>query len=346
MRPKTALLRSVAAAASQHLGPSTLLAQLADATEAATVMQDCPWPLLDDFACDGCVAPPRGFRPANLLAKVRAADAAYPSGRKVLPKPLSWDGEDLTCDEAATESRYEAAAQAPPSSGIAQRVACLHLAALPNDYPPLRRMAQSFARHCDWAKFFAAPSRKEEMRSSWKIRIRRRDFEIVNLARAFRETQADKSWMKMQWTDADKPTPGIPGSQTFRTRLWSGNTIQKSLPMAVYAARHLLEDAELFCRLELDSAFSAENLRAFARAKMLRAGDPNFVAALHLGMKLQMGIFPHTAGGGLHDPRSSAETLAAFGAVGQDGRDLSFPGESCFLGADGAGRRVAGSPGK
>ena len=180
------------------------------AAEAATVMQDCPWALLDDFACEGCVAPPRGFRPANLLAKVRAVHAAYPSGRKVLPNPLSWAGEDLTCDEAATESRYAAAAQAPPSQGVAQRVACLYLAALPNDYPPLRRMAQSFARHCDWAKFFAAPSREEETRSSWKIRVGRRDFEVVNLAQAFRETQADKSWMKMQWTDADKPTPGIP----------------------------------------------------------------------------------------------------------------------------------------
>ena len=31
---------------------------------------ELPVALLDDFACDGCVAPPRGFRPAGLLAKV------------------------------------------------------------------------------------------------------------------------------------------------------------------------------------------------------------------------------------------------------------------------------------
>ena len=33
------------------------------------VMQSCPWALLDDFACDGCVAPPHGFRPARAAGK-------------------------------------------------------------------------------------------------------------------------------------------------------------------------------------------------------------------------------------------------------------------------------------
>ncbi|CAJ1459035.1 unnamed protein product [Effrenium voratum] len=113
----------------------------------------------------------------------------------------------------------------------------------------------------------------------------------VNLARIFPEAQADESWMRTQW----EAETGV--KDVFRTRLWSGNTIQKSLLMAVHTARNHLDDADIFCWLELDSAFIAENLRAFARVQNLRAEEPYFVAALHLGMKLQVGIFPHTAGG-------------------------------------------------
>ena len=80
--------------------------------------------------------------------------------------------------------------------------------------------------------------------------------------------------------------------------LWSGNTIQKSLLMAVYAARHFLEDAELFCRLELDSAFSTENLRAFARGKHASGRRPSLRGGAASGMKLQVGnLSTHTAGG-------------------------------------------------
>eukprot|EP00439_Symbiodinium_sp_Y106_P071434 s994_g12.t2 len=276
------LLGAAAAAASPHRGPSLLLAQLGNAAEAAAVMQSCPWALLDDFACDGCVAPPRGFRPAGLLAKVRAAHAAYASGQKFLAKPLSWAGGELTCNRDATDAKYEASSEAV-QEGVAQRVACLYLAALPNDYPPIRRMAHTFARHCDWASFFAAPRMDEERRSSWRISAGRREFEIVNLAQAFPEAQADKSWMKMQWVGEGIPVPAAPGSDTFRKRLWSGNTIQKSLLMAVYTARHSLDRADLFCWLELDSAFLAENLRAFARANTLLTQDPHYVASLHLG---------------------------------------------------------------
>ncbi|CAE7747233.1 ABCF2 [Symbiodinium sp. CCMP2592] len=290
------LLGAAAAAASPHRGPSLLLAQLGNAAEAAAVMQSCPWALLDDFACDGCVAPPRGFRPAGLLAKVRAAHAAYASGRKFLANPLSWAGGELTCNRDAADAKYEASAEAV-QEGVAQRVACLYLAALPNDYPPIRRMAHTFARHCDWASFFAAPRKDEERRSSWRISVGRREFEIVNLAQAFPQAQADKSWMKMQWVNEGIPVPAAPSSDTFRKRLWSGNTIQKSLLMAVYTARHSLDRADLFCLLELDSAFVAENLRAFARANTLLTQDPHYVASLHLGMKLQIGIFPNTAGG-------------------------------------------------
>ncbi|CAE7537425.1 unnamed protein product [Symbiodinium natans] len=170
------------------------------------VMQACPWELLDDFACDSCVAPPRGFRPAGLLAKVRAAHAAYASGRKLLPQPLSWTGGELTCNQTATDAKYEAAALAAPD-GVAQRVACLYLAALPNDSPPIRRMAQTFARHCDWTTFFASPSREEETRSSWRISVGRREFEIVTTSVPVKTACFMRSWMKMQWSDAGTRSP-------------------------------------------------------------------------------------------------------------------------------------------
>lgn len=49
--------------------------------------------------------------------------------------------------------------------------------------------------------------------------------------------------------------------------------------------------------LELDSAFVAENLRAYVRAESLRASEAAFLASLNFGMKVTVGAFPHTAGG-------------------------------------------------
>ncbi|CAK9072363.1 unnamed protein product, partial [Durusdinium trenchii] len=254
-------------------------------------MRDCPWPLLDAFACNNCVAPPVGFRPAALLQKTRAAHAAFARGQTLFKDPLRWTSGELSCKPAATDALYEARAIGQLKNPMAAKsVACLYLAALPNDYPTLRRVADTFAYHCDWAKFFAAPSRTKEPRRSWHITARHQVFEIVNLASFFPDAQTDESWMQTQWE-------GDTVKDVFRTRLYSGNTIQKSLLMAVHVGRHHLDQAELFCWLELDSAFIADNLRAFARVQGLHAKEPHFVAALHLGMKLQVGIFPHTAGG-------------------------------------------------
>ncbi|CAJ1363960.1 unnamed protein product, partial [Effrenium voratum] len=266
--------------------PAARLARLDDALLAALVMRDCPQRLLADFACGTCVGPPKDFRLGTLLATVRKAHQAFLSGARA-DLPALPDAKEISCEPARVDAAYEEAAA--DVSARPARVACLYLAALPNDYKTLRRVAGTFGRHCDWTKFFAA--RREEKRKSWRLRVRGSWFEIVNLARIFPEAQADESWMRTQW----EAETGV--KDVFRTRLWSGNTIQKSLLMAVHTARNHLDDADIFCWLELDSAFIAENLRAFARVQNLRAEEPYFVAALHLGMKLQVGIFPHTAGG-------------------------------------------------
>ena len=44
------------------------------------VMRDCPWPLLDAFACDDCYGPPPGFRIGSLVEKTRAAHLAFAKG--------------------------------------------------------------------------------------------------------------------------------------------------------------------------------------------------------------------------------------------------------------------------
>lgn len=43
-------------------------------------MRDCPWPLLDAFACDDCYGPPPGFRIGSLVEKTRAAHLAFAKG--------------------------------------------------------------------------------------------------------------------------------------------------------------------------------------------------------------------------------------------------------------------------
>ncbi|CAK9061317.1 unnamed protein product [Durusdinium trenchii] len=94
----------LAAAARQ---PATLLARLDDAVLAALAMRDCPWPLLDAFACNNCVAPPVGFRPAALLQKTRAAHAAFARGQTLFKDPLRWTSGELSCKPAATDALYE-----------------------------------------------------------------------------------------------------------------------------------------------------------------------------------------------------------------------------------------------
>lgn len=107
-------------------------------------MRDCPWPLLDAFACNNCVAPPVGFRPAALLQKTRAAHAAFArgvvvgcicsrdqvhwkrlrslrqlfssdrcmnsfqcAGQTLFKDPLRWTSGELSCKPAATDALYE-----------------------------------------------------------------------------------------------------------------------------------------------------------------------------------------------------------------------------------------------
>eukprot|EP00913_Durusdinium_trenchii_P034864 g32612.t1 len=94
----------LAAAARQ---PATLLARLDDAVLAALAMRDCPWPLLDAFACNNCVAPPVGFRPAALLQKTRAAHAAFARGQTLFKDPLRWTSGELSCKPAATDALWD-----------------------------------------------------------------------------------------------------------------------------------------------------------------------------------------------------------------------------------------------
>jgi len=141
---------------------------------------------------------------------------------------------------------------------------------------------------------------------------------VVNLAQSYPDAREDQSrFMKTRL--------GSTTGKYTKKKLLIGNTIQKSLLATLYVAEHatLLETADLFCWLELDSAFVAENLRAFARAHGVSADDPWFFASLSMGMKFDagVGVFPHT-GGGICVTREGLRRLA--GLLSTLGKKTTF----------------------
>lgn len=181
----------------------------------------------------------------------------------------------------------------------------MYAGVLPGDNTQIRLVGKTFAKHCDWAQFFVSPPSAEESRRSWSLPRNAGGHTVVNLVQEFPDAREDDNryMQTKQGTNA----------QFTRKRLWDGNTIQKSLLTAVYVATYRLKSADIFCWLELDSAFVAENMRAFARAHDL---DPTnqafFFSSLSMGMKFDpnVGIFPHT-GGGLCITQKGLERLAA-----------------------------------
>lgn len=169
-------------------------------------------------------------------------------------------------------------------------MACLYMAVLPQDRAQVRLVGRSFARHCDGARFFTASPRAAVSQATWRLPASAGGHEVVNLARVFEEAEEDEgSFMRTDWEGLQEGT--------FAKRWWHGNTIQKSLLAFLWTSARAAHEAGVFCMLELDSAFVAENLRAFVRAAGIGAAEPVFIAGLNMGMKLTVGVFPHTAGG-------------------------------------------------
>ncbi|CAJ1404593.1 unnamed protein product [Effrenium voratum] len=104
--------------------PAARLARLDDALLAALVMRDCPQRLLADFACGTCVGPPKDFRLGTLLATVRKAHQAFPSGARA-DLPALPDAKEISCEPARVDAAYKEAAA--DVSAQPARVACLRL---------------------------------------------------------------------------------------------------------------------------------------------------------------------------------------------------------------------------
>jgi len=311
-----AIVQAVASFYAPWAGPASFLARMDDVLRLALLMADCPLSSLASYAAQGGVVTPLpGVDLIGVLAKTRAAYAGFQSGRKLLQDPLRWsEGSGRpVCDPEAAEAdflRHAATApslrspwpssvpvkkQRPESSGV--RVGCMYAAVWPADRAQARLVSRTFGRHCEWTSFFVSANRSTEPRRMWRLRGHLEDHMVVNLAQVFAEAREDDDFMGTAMGGAKFAGSWGRDAVAMRKRWWTGNTIQKSLLTSLYAAENLLDSADVFCLLELDSAFVAENLRAYARAEALSPEDPVFVASLNLGMKLTVGVFPHTAGG-------------------------------------------------
>jgi len=275
--------------------PMDFLQRMDDVLRWSLFMADCPMHALPAYSEDGDVSPLPGFDLNVALLKSRVAHAGYLRGRKILHRPLHWGDvggdafsrERPPCNPAVLDQEYLRRVALPSSdpspkraaaSALPVRVACMYLAVLPSDQAQAHLQGASFAKHCDWAIFFTSTPRAQEERSTWKLPRRAGAHIVVNLAQSYPDAREDQSrFMKTRL--------GSTTGKYTKKKLLIGNTIQKSLLATLYVAEHatLLETADLFCWLELDSAFVAENLRAFARAHGVSADDPWFFASLSMG---------------------------------------------------------------
>jgi len=98
------------------------------------------------------------------------------------------------------------------------------------------------------------------------------------------------------------------------------NLVAKVLLMFLFLAgdESLLSEADLFCRLDLDSAFIPENLRAFARAVGLEAQDKYYIGALQYWLKYRLGIYP-SGGAGICLTRGAVKAFGQLLSTSQDG---------------------------
>merc|ERR1719384_1146847 len=59
-----------------------------------------------------------------------------------------------------------------------------------------------------------------------------------------------------------------------------GNLIQKTMYMFLWTAKFHLNSAEVFCRLDLDTLFIAENMQAYLRVHNIPGDEPFYFGVL------------------------------------------------------------------
>lgn len=318
----SALLCALAAKSVHAESPGAFLAKLETVLHLALLARHCPGGMLRSYVGVCGVAPPVAFGVHGVLRQHRIALAGFGRGKKALGHSSLWrDPEDMdtSCNHAAVEAEFlrlagvrgetrglpesniaSSAILPPPPDANNVRIMCLYPASWPRDSARIESVAKAFATRCDNAKFFVSSSR--EGPKSWYLAPEHGEYEVLNLAALY-----DNPLMT-----EDSETFMNTGSRGWasKQKVFRGNLIVKVLAMLVVTARIFNFNAEIFCRLDLDTVFIPENLKAFARAMRISADDSVFLGVQNYFWKYTHGVFPD-GGAGICLTRRALSKLAA-----------------------------------
>lgn len=224
---------------------------------------------VDDFLAlvlhQGCLLP--GSLAVPLLRNLTGTTAR---GRQCVANGCLFGGQpgcqqdiaahDMEFERLATEvSAGEALAGAPEGGGRppGPRVSCLLLVRLPNEEEALRRLAGTVLQQCAWAKAFVA---SEGSAAAGAVLARGiPGIGLVNL----------KAWQEAAGhaLEPDKEHAGSWRGAPLgaKSEVLEGNTIQKALYALLSVGIFLIEEADVFCKFDVDTLFLVENLQAYLR---------------------------------------------------------------------------------
>merc|ERR1712134_42321 len=82
-----------------------------------------------------------------------------------------------------------------------------------------------------------------------------------------------------------------------KQKVFRGNLIVKAMAMLYVTSELFVNEADIFCRLDLDTAFIGENLQAFARVTGLDPNESHYMGVLQYFWKYTHGVFPDGGAG-------------------------------------------------
>lgn len=232
--------------------------------------------------------------------QLQHALAGFRRGGKasILPPDVSRS----SCGRRAADARFLQLAQEGQKQGHPSRTLCLFPAAWPKEQQRVEVVGRTFARHCSGSIFFVAANPEVERRKMWHLMDVHGGHRVVNVLAHF----------GTQVIGPDHDT-GVEATDERSRQLLAirGNLISKILLMFLLVEEQFLEEADAFCRVDLDSAFVADNLRAFLRAFRVMPEDNYYIGLQSYWLKYRFGVYAD-GGAGVCLTRAAVEALAAF----------------------------------
>ncbi|CAK0894295.1 unnamed protein product, partial [Prorocentrum cordatum] len=214
---------------------------------------------------DGCLGP---GSPAVDIVRTLPGLAHAGIGPRACQAEMAAHDADFSRRWARAIAGRTAGGPAPPC------VACLFHAVFPQELQQLRAMGRTFARHCCWSEAYVAAEATVKDQDGLPYDLDEvAGIGVVNLRGVFPDMEPDGEF-----------AGGWGNQSQALDKTFFGNTIQKDLHMFLFNAEVRMDQADVFCRFDLDSVFIIENLLAYIVADNISRND-----VVYLGLPLERG---------------------------------------------------------